>query len=81
MFCKIESNSVIGLAERITRGKPGPGAYQPNFAKTCKSGGVFTFRKKLPINFDDKVPGPGSYKPNAETAVKKTPSWRFNVGP
>ena len=61
-YGKIDETSYIGIEYRKTRGKPGPGTYQPDFSKTVKSNGSFSFRGKLDKNYDNGAPGPGAYK-------------------
>lgn len=81
MYTKLFDTSYIGTAFRHSRGKPGPGTYQPDFAKTVKSNGSFSFRSKLIGKDDNGCPGPGTYKAGNASDVKQPPSFRFGSGP
>lgn len=81
MYTKLFDTSYIGTAFRYAKGKPGPGTYVPDYAKTVKSGGSFSFRGKLETNYDNKCPGPGTYEAKAGAEVKAIQSFRFGSGP
>jgi len=82
MYTKLFNTSLIGSEFRKTRGKPGPGTYQPDFSKTVKDNGSFSMRSKFTGKDDNGAPGPGAYKAgNGASDVKQPPSFRFGGGP
>lgn len=82
MYTKLFDTSYIGTEFRKTRGKPGPGTYQPDFSKTVKNNGSFSMRSKFVGKDDNGAPGPGAYKSgNGASDVKQPPSFRFGSGP
>lgn len=81
MYTKLFDTSYIGTAFRYAKGKPGPGTYKPDFSRTVKSGGSFSFRGKLETNYDNKCPGPGSYNAKAGAEQKSVRSISFGCGP
>ena len=78
---KLDENSLLGQEFRKTRGKPGPGAYRPDFAKTAKNNGSFSFRERPKRSDDNGALGPGTYRANSSGEVKQSPSFRFGGGP
>lgn len=81
MYTKLDRTSYIGVELEKYRGKPAPGAYNPNYSKTVKNGGIFTIRGKIEYKEEDRAPGPGAYHSRHDSATKVQPSWRFSSGP
>jgi hypothetical protein len=70
MYTKLDKTSYIGVELEKYKGKPAPGAYNPNFSKTAKNGGVFSMRGKIDIKEENRAPGPGAYHSRHDSATK-----------
>lgn len=70
MGLKLDDHSLIGQERRKQRGKPGPGAYHPDFSKTVKSSGTYSLRGKPTDKDEHKAPGPGAYKAGTASEIK-----------
>lgn len=78
MGLKLDENSLIEQERRCQRGKPGPGAYNPDYAKLVHSSGGFSLKGKISMKEENRAPGPGAYKASESVAKQ---SFKFPSSP
>jgi hypothetical protein len=81
---KISMGAILNLdpAEKESKAKPGPGAYEPNFSSTKKKDMQTKFGSEVrrDLQFEKMKlfqQDPGTYNPNITFTKQKSSEWRF----